>query len=93
MLKEQWEEEVKKQWKINKSSFPTAIEPLKQVVMTTLFSKKQVEFEKLADALETMATNAELRPQAMSFVITKYQEIHHEQAPEQCQCSKRFSVV
>ena len=61
--------------------------------MTTLFSKKQVEFEKLADALETMATNAELRPQAMSFVITKYQEIQHKQAIEQCQCSKGFSIV
>ena len=49
--------------------------------MTTLFSKKQVEFEKLADALETMVANAELRPQAMSFVITKYQEIQHEHVP------------
>ena len=29
MLKEQWEEEVKKQWKINKSFFPTSIEPLR----------------------------------------------------------------
>ena len=27
------------------------------------------------------------------FVITKYQEIQHEQAPEQCQCPKGFSIV
>ena len=72
MLKEQWEEEVKKQWRINKSSFPTLIEPLRQVVMTTLFSRKQEEFEKLSEALEAMVTNTKLRPQGMSFVITKY---------------------
>ena len=66
MLKEQWEEEVKKQWKINKSSFPTSIEPLRQVIMTTVFSRKQEEFEKLAEALKAMATNTELRPQGIS---------------------------
>ena len=84
MLKEQWEEKVKKQWKIKKSSFPTLIEPLRQVVMTTLFSRKQEEFEKLTEALEAMAINRELRPQGMSFVIKKYQEIRHEQALEYC---------
>ena len=93
MLKELWEEEVKKQWKINKSTFPTAIELLKQVVMTTLFLRKQEEFEKLAEALEAIVVKAELRPQGMSFVITKYQEIRHEQAREYCQCSKGFSIV
>ena len=61
--------------------------------MTTLFSMKQEEFEKMAEALETMAANAELKPQRMSFVITKYQEIQHEQASEQCQCSKGFSII
>ena len=93
MLKKQCEEEVKKQWKINKNSFPTSIEPLRQVVMTTLFSRKQEKFEKLAEALEAMTTNTELRPQGMSFVITKYQEIMHEQASKYCQCSKGLSIV
>ena len=93
ILKEQWEDEVKKQWKINKSSFPTPIGPLKEVIMTTLFSKKQVEFENLAEALEAMAMNAELHPQGINYVVTKYQKIYHEQAPKQCQCLKGFSVV
>ena len=44
--------------------------------MATLFSKKQAEYEELTEALEAMAVNGELRPQGMSFVVTKYQEIY-----------------
>ena len=65
-------EKIKKQWRLNRTSFPTPIEPLKGVVMAALFSKKQAEFENLAEALETMALNAEIRPQGMSYVVTKY---------------------
>ena len=86
ITKKQWEEEIKKQWRLNRSTFPAPIEPLKGVVMTALFSKKQIEFENLAEALEAMALNAEIHPQGMSYVVTKYQEMRHEQSSNQCQC-------
>ena len=33
IMAQQWEIEVKKQWKMNRSSFPTPIEPLKGAVI------------------------------------------------------------
>ena len=61
--------------------------------MTALFSMKQAEFENLAEVLEATTLNVEIRPKGMSYVVTKYQEVYHEQAPKQCQCLKGFSIV
>ena len=64
--------------------FPTPIEPLKGVVMIALFSGKQAELKNLAESLETMAFNPEIHPRGMNYLVTRYQEIHHEQSPKQC---------
>ena len=78
---------------MSRSVFPTSIESLKGVVMKAVFGQKQGEFENLAEALEAMALDLELRPNRMSYVITKYNEAYHEYSAQRCQYKEGFFIV
>ena len=82
---------MKKQWRINRSSFPTPIKPLKSELIRIVFSRQQLEYENMAEALEAIVLNPELRPNGMSFVATRYQGRNHETTF--CKCQAGFLVV